>query len=207
MNSVKWRTWGIEPGYKDALGHWQNSSPASLGLLKRAMTKGPETRGDVYRDVWVTGAGETRAIVEPSELRLEDGTVEPSGAYLRRDVPLGYHGLVGLAAGERSRRLRLRERRSSARLASTVTRCSRSRCARSKNSSRAFAGRPRSMRTSSAKRRSSISTRHSRSSQKPTATTGAPGRARTRIRTRAPSFAFAARTKGACECTRGCSGS
>ncbi len=67
------------------------------------MTKGPEPRGDVYRDVWVTGAGETRAIVEPSELRLEDGTVEPSGAYLRRDLPLGYHELVGLASGERTR--------------------------------------------------------------------------------------------------------
>src|SRR5438045_246839 len=103
MNTVNWRTWGIEPGYKDALGHWQNSSPASLGLLKRAMTKSPEPRGEVYRDVWVIGAGETRAIVEPCELRLEDGTVEPSGAYLRRDLPLGYHELVGIASGERTR--------------------------------------------------------------------------------------------------------
>jgi 4-alpha-glucanotransferase len=60
-------------------------------------------RGLAYRDVWVVAQGDTRAITEPSDLRLEDGTTEPSGSYLRRDLPLGYHELESRETGERTR--------------------------------------------------------------------------------------------------------
>jgi 4-alpha-glucanotransferase len=103
MDTVNWRSWGIEPGYEDAGGEWQTSPRASLALVKRAMTGRPAPSGPSYRDVWVIREGETRAIAEPSELRLEDGEVEPAGAYLRRDLPLGYHELEGLETGERTR--------------------------------------------------------------------------------------------------------
>src|SRR6266566_3719236 len=103
MASVNWRRWGIEPGYKNALGVWKTSPPASLGLAKASMDERFAPRGLAYRDVWVVAQGDTRAITEPSELRLEDGTTEPSGSYLRRDLPLGYHELESNETGERTR--------------------------------------------------------------------------------------------------------
>lgn len=103
MNSVNWRNWGIEPGYRSALGEWQTSPRASLALVRKTMEGQSPPRGTLYRDVWVIAQGDTRAITEPSELRLEDGTSEPSGSYLRRDLPLGYHELEGLETGERTR--------------------------------------------------------------------------------------------------------
>ena len=42
-------------------------------------------------------------MAHPSELRLEDGTVERNGSYLPRDLPLGYHELESLETGERTR--------------------------------------------------------------------------------------------------------
>src|SRR5262245_59975133 len=101
MDTVNWRTWGIEPGYMDALDQWQTSPEASLALVKAAMHDRPAPTGGVYRDVWVIAQGETRAVAEPSELRLEDGTSERAGSYLRRDLPLGYHELASLESGER----------------------------------------------------------------------------------------------------------
>jgi 4-alpha-glucanotransferase len=56
-----------------------------------------------YRDVWVLGAGETRAVAEPSELHTEDGRVVGVGGHLPRDLPLGYHELIGIESGERTR--------------------------------------------------------------------------------------------------------
>src|SRR5262245_1919441 len=103
MDTVNWRSWGIEPGFKDALGDWQTSPRASLALVKNSMTGRPPPSGPTYRDVWVVGLGETRAVPQPSELRLEDGTVEPVGSYLPRDLPLGYHELESLETGERTR--------------------------------------------------------------------------------------------------------
>jgi 4-alpha-glucanotransferase len=103
MDTANFRAWGIEPGYKDALGEWQTSPRASLALVRDSMSGRPAPRGPSYRDVWVIEHGETRAIAEPSDLRLEDGTVESSGRYLRRDLPLGYHELEGHETGGRIR--------------------------------------------------------------------------------------------------------
>ncbi|HEX7465172.1 MAG TPA: 4-alpha-glucanotransferase [Usitatibacter sp.] len=63
----------------------------------------PRSSGPDYVDVWVIDQGETRPIPEPSLLRLEDGTTRPSGSYLARDLPLGYHELESVKSGERTR--------------------------------------------------------------------------------------------------------
>src|SRR4029077_18530319 len=86
-----------------ALGEWCTSPKASLVTVGRAMARVARRTGAAFRDVWVLGAGETRAVAEPSELRLEDGTVLAVGSHLPRDLPLGYHELEGRETGERIR--------------------------------------------------------------------------------------------------------
>src|SRR6476469_7949298 len=102
MNTVNWRSWGIDPGYRSALGKWHNAREASLRLVQRAMQR-PRAAAPAYADVWVIDKGETRPITEPSLLRLEDGTTLAAGGYLPRDLPLGYHELEELKNGKRTR--------------------------------------------------------------------------------------------------------
>jgi 4-alpha-glucanotransferase len=78
------------------------AAPGSLRRVQRAMEKREQAEA-TYRDVWVIDAGETRSVGEPSELRCEDGAVLPASSYLPRDLPLGYHELVGLETGGRTR--------------------------------------------------------------------------------------------------------
>jgi 4-alpha-glucanotransferase len=103
MPSENWRNWGIEPGYLSALGEWCTSPQASLVTVARAMAKVVRRAGAAFSDVWVLGPGETRAVIEPSELRLEDGSVLAVGSHLPRDLPLGYHELEGRETGEKIR--------------------------------------------------------------------------------------------------------
>src|SRR4051794_38936070 len=102
MNSVNWRRWGIEPGYRSAQGHWLRCSAASLRLVQHAMQR-PRAAAPAYEDVWVIDKGGTRPITEPSLLRLEDGATLAAGSYLARDLPLGYHELEELKSGKRTR--------------------------------------------------------------------------------------------------------
>jgi 4-alpha-glucanotransferase len=103
MTSANWRKWGIEPGYLSALGNVINSPDASLEIVRRAMARAARRGRPAYRDVWVVERGDTRAILEPSQLRLEDGTHLAVGAHLPRDLPLGYHELEDQGTGERTR--------------------------------------------------------------------------------------------------------
>jgi 4-alpha-glucanotransferase len=102
MNTVNWRRWGIEPGYRSAQGRWIRAEEASLRLVQRAMQR-PRSGERAYADVWVIDQGDTRPIAEPSLLHLEDGTTRPAGGYLARDLPIGYHELENLETGERTR--------------------------------------------------------------------------------------------------------
>jgi 4-alpha-glucanotransferase len=103
MDTVNWAKWGIEPGYRSALGEWQASAPAALASVRAAMQTQAPVHGRTYRDVWVIGQGGTQPIEQSSTLHLEDGTVEPAGSYLRRDLPLGYHEIESHETGERTR--------------------------------------------------------------------------------------------------------
>jgi 4-alpha-glucanotransferase len=98
----KHRAWGIEPGYLSALHEWHDAPEASLEYVKKAMARRART-GRAFADVWVLTQGETRAIAEPAELRLEDGTAQKAGSHLPRDLPLGYHELVSPETGGRIR--------------------------------------------------------------------------------------------------------
>ncbi|HEY3592839.1 MAG TPA: 4-alpha-glucanotransferase, partial [Polyangiaceae bacterium] len=96
------RRWGIEPGYRSALGAWIPAAPGSLRQVRDAMEERGQ-RKPTYDDVWVIGPGETRSVGEPSELRLEDGADLAVSGYLPRDLPLGYHELIGRETGVRTR--------------------------------------------------------------------------------------------------------
>ena len=127
------RKWGILPGYYgrdgwkpatdaalravlQAMGVDENQSDAHLS--SRPPTAEGEPRDEVptltegssrlsgmpsYTETWVLGEGASRAVEAPSELRLEDGTVQRVEAYVPRDLPLGYHDLVSLEDGRRTR--------------------------------------------------------------------------------------------------------
>jgi len=103
MTSPSWRKWGIEPGYLSALGDLRKSPEESLAVVARAMRRAARRGRPAYRDVWVLGSGETRAVTEPSELRLEDGTVTAVSSQLPRHLPLGYHELRGQETGALTR--------------------------------------------------------------------------------------------------------
>ena len=103
MTSANWRKWGIEPGYVSSLGDWRRSPESSLVLVQQMMARRARQSRGAYRDVWVMGQGDSRAIGEPSRLRLEDGTTLAAGSHLPRDLPLGYHELEGEESGERIR--------------------------------------------------------------------------------------------------------
>ena len=100
MTSASWRKWGIEPGYLSALGDFRKSPEESLAIVAQAMRRAARRGRPTYRDVWVVGPGETRAVTEPSQLRLEDGTTAVVSSHLPRDLPLGYHELESQETGE-----------------------------------------------------------------------------------------------------------
>jgi 4-alpha-glucanotransferase len=98
----KYRAWGIELGYLSALHEWHDAPDASLDYVKKTMVR--RARGArAFADVWVLTQGETRAIGEPAELRLEDGTTRAAGSHLPRDLPLGYHELTSRDSGAKIR--------------------------------------------------------------------------------------------------------
>jgi 4-alpha-glucanotransferase len=103
MARASWRKWGIEPSYLSALGDVRKSPEESLSLVARTMRRGARRGRPTYRDVWVVGPGETRAVTEPSQLRLEDGTIAAVSSQLPRHLPLGYHELQGQETGELTR--------------------------------------------------------------------------------------------------------
>jgi 4-alpha-glucanotransferase len=103
MTTANFRKWGIEPGYLSALGEWCDSPETSLAIVRRAMEKAQKRSRARFSDVWVISVGETRAVKEPSSLRLEDGTTFSVGSHLPRDLPLGYHELQGKETGARTR--------------------------------------------------------------------------------------------------------
>ena len=105
MDTVNFRAWGIEPGYKDALGAWQTSPPASLALVRDSMSGRPAPPGPSYRDVWEQVLPETR---DPYEItaRFEEAFARHPAhvdAYRNR---FAFHPIHGILATHPLRRLR-----------------------------------------------------------------------------------------------------
>ncbi len=82
--------WGIDDGYEDAAGHWQDVSPETIAAIRTSMRCDgqPSASGP---DVHILLEGET-AEVPGGTLKLEDGTViQARSGKLPPDLPTGYH--------------------------------------------------------------------------------------------------------------------
>jgi 4-alpha-glucanotransferase len=86
--------WGIDRGYEDALGVWQDTPPATHRAILAAMgidAAAPPERSESL--VQVVRPGQTLSLRSPADLILEDGTVVRVETALPPDIPFGYHTL------------------------------------------------------------------------------------------------------------------
>jgi 4-alpha-glucanotransferase len=91
------RAWGIEPGYTNALGEWQDAPRSTIQTLLTVMgaTSDEPPPGP---PVWMVREGDPVSIAGQWELHLEDGAVERVSGSVP-NVPLGYHQLFNEADG------------------------------------------------------------------------------------------------------------
>ncbi|HYD10993.1 MAG TPA: 4-alpha-glucanotransferase [Acidimicrobiales bacterium] len=87
---------GIESGYWDAMGRWQDVPAETIAAIERSM--GTPTAGE-ERPVWCVRAGQAQHLQSPADIALEDGSVVRGVDALRPDLPLGYHELQPLDGG------------------------------------------------------------------------------------------------------------
>ncbi|MEA3020605.1 MAG: 4-alpha-glucanotransferase [Actinomycetota bacterium] len=86
--------WGIEEGYWDALGRWNDVPPASLDAIARSMgASDDQPVPPESRPLWCVRAGHVEFLRSPADLVLEEGTVLRDVDALPPDLPLGYHEL------------------------------------------------------------------------------------------------------------------
>ena len=91
------RAWGIDPGYENALGVWQDAPQSTIRTLLSAMgatTDSPPPGPPV----WMVREGEPVAIAGQWELHLEDGAIERVSGTIPKP-PLGYHQLFNAHDG------------------------------------------------------------------------------------------------------------
>jgi 4-alpha-glucanotransferase len=92
--------WGIEGGYEDALGQWQETPEATRSALLAAMGGDASLAGPPSpARVRVVRPRSATPLERPAELTLEDGTVLRVETALPPDLPLGYHELHPLDGG------------------------------------------------------------------------------------------------------------
>ncbi|CAN5420313.1 4-alpha-glucanotransferase [soil metagenome] len=88
--------WGIEPGYQDVFGGWQEPGPETVRRLRRAMgatSDDPAERPPPATPLQVLRPGEQVTPTGPATLVLEDGTRLVVEGATPPDLPLGYHRL------------------------------------------------------------------------------------------------------------------
>lgn len=86
--------WGIEEGFEDALGRWQETPEATRSAILCAMGAEPNDDGPSSDSpVRVLRPGETFVPEGPAELTLEDGTIILVREELPPVIPFGYHVL------------------------------------------------------------------------------------------------------------------
>ena len=86
--------WGIDMGYEDALGVWQDISPTTHLALLAAMGIDPAAPHDRSEpSVQVVRPGQTVPLHHPADVILEDGTTVRVEKALPPDLPFGYHTL------------------------------------------------------------------------------------------------------------------
>jgi len=93
--------WGVESGFEDALGRWQDTPEEVRRAIHSAMGVDPEAPAPPDYPVRVIRPGEKTSIPLPADLTLEDGSVMRIGDELPSTLPLGYHVLQSLNDGSR----------------------------------------------------------------------------------------------------------
>ena len=85
--------WGIDDGYEDAGGEWQDVSEETISAIRAAM--GSEAQPPtVRREVRVVREHQSMAL-PPGKLTLEDGgSIDLPGGELPPDLPTGYHDFI-----------------------------------------------------------------------------------------------------------------
>ena len=101
---MKTDRWGIDEGYRDAMGGWHETSDATRRAILTAMDVDSASAGRAAETpVYVTQPGQTMPLDRPADLRLEDGTALQVNTALPPDLPLGYHDLFPLDGGPMAR--------------------------------------------------------------------------------------------------------
>ncbi|MGQ0743803.1 MAG: 4-alpha-glucanotransferase [Acidimicrobiales bacterium] len=88
--------WGVEPGYHDYRGRWQDHAPAAVRSALVAMGAEGEPPPS---PLTVVKAGSQAALAGPSVLVEEDGTERHLQDRLPPDLDLGYHQLYDVETG------------------------------------------------------------------------------------------------------------
>lgn len=87
--------WGIDSGYWDATGRWQEPATASITAVAAAMGAGPDQPVPPTESapLWFVASGCREPLQDRCTLALEDGTDLGALNTLPPDLPLGYHQL------------------------------------------------------------------------------------------------------------------
>jgi 4-alpha-glucanotransferase len=85
--------WGIDDGWMGTDGQWHPAPESTIEAIREAMG---EPAG---RPVWVVRPGDADPLLDPCELRLEDGTDLGELLRLPEDLPLGLHELAPVDGG------------------------------------------------------------------------------------------------------------
>ncbi|HWH33831.1 MAG TPA: 4-alpha-glucanotransferase, partial [Acidimicrobiales bacterium] len=93
--------WGVETGYWDAAGRWQEPGAETLEAVAAAMGAGPGCvrPPPAEEALWCVTAGRAEPLQSRCQLILEDGTELGPTSTLDADLPLGYHRLAPLDGG------------------------------------------------------------------------------------------------------------
>lgn len=99
------QAWGIETGYWNAAGHWQEPAEASIAAVAEAMGAGPgqPVPPEDTAPLWFVASGSREQLRNRCRLMLEDGTDLGALDALPPDLPLGYHQLCPVDGGPSTR--------------------------------------------------------------------------------------------------------
>lgn len=95
--------WGIEDGYWDAGGHWQDVPRSTIDAILASMGAEGRDAPPAGPPLWFVRAGQVEWLQSTCDVTLEDGTVLRGIDALPPDVPPGYHDLQPLDGGPATR--------------------------------------------------------------------------------------------------------
>src|SRR5687767_15449013 len=89
VDGVNLAAWGVDDGYWDASGRWQDVPPESLEAITGAIGVDGEAPPP-GPPLWFVRAGHVEFLLGPADLVLEDGATIRGVEALPRDLPPGY---------------------------------------------------------------------------------------------------------------------